>query len=72
MGELVRAVQMPESAFTAEVAKLRGMNETTASAYIAGIDKDAVRQRVYAATNVLQVPQIFSWVARTRISELAD
>ena len=46
---------MPESMFTAEAAKLRGMNETTASASISGIDKDAVRQRVYAATNVLQV-----------------
>ena len=55
VGELVRAVQMPETAFTAEAAKLRGMNETTASASISGIDKDGVRQRVYAATNVLQV-----------------
>ena len=55
MGELVRAVQMPETAFTAEAAKLRGMNETTASASISGIDKGGVRKRVYAATNVLQV-----------------
>ena len=54
VGELIRAVQMPESAFAAEASKLRGMNETTASASIA-CDADTVRQRVYAATNVLQV-----------------
>ena len=70
VGELIRAVQMPESAFAAEASKLRGMNETTASASVASVDADTVRQRVYAATNVLQVlqsqrviPQSFSEVA---------
>ena len=55
VGELIRAVQMPESAFAAEASKLRGMNETTASASVANVDADTVRQKVYAATNVLQV-----------------
>ena len=57
VGELLRAVQMPESAFAAEASKLRGMNETAASAALAAPargDADQVRRRIYAATNVLQ------------------
>ena len=66
VGELIRAVQMPESAFAAEVSKLRGMNETTASASITSVDADTVRRRIYAATNVLQVGKYLKNYSRLR------
>ncbi len=59
MGELVRAVTMPDSVFVAEMKKLKGMNETVATAELKGScpeEPEAVRKRIYEATNVLQVP----------------
>ena len=57
-GELVRALQMPESAFLSQRAKLRGMNETNCRAALApaAAGVAAVRKRVYEAANVLAVP----------------
>jgi AP-3 complex subunit beta len=58
VGELVRAVQMPDSVFISEMGKLRGMNETTATAKLSPVaaNPEAVKRRIYAATNVLLVP----------------
>ena len=58
VGELLRAVQMPENVFNAEQGKLRGMNETNASVELpsAFSDDASVRKKVYEAVNVLQVP----------------
>ncbi len=58
VGELVRAVQMPENAFNSEVGKLGGMNEASSSAELpsAASDEATVRRRVFEAANVIQVP----------------
>ncbi len=58
IGELLRAVSMPENTFNSERGKLGGMNETAASAELpsAAADGDSVRARVLEAANVVQVP----------------
>ncbi len=49
---------MPEAVFNEHRAKLGGMNETETSASLpsAASDEQSVRQKVYEAANVLQVP----------------
>ena len=59
MGELLRAIQMPENIFNLELGKLRGMNETTSkvdSLPSAESDEATIRKKIYNITNVLQVP----------------
>jgi AP-3 complex subunit beta len=58
MGELIRAIQMPETLFNAEIAKLRGMNETSTTVTLpsANANADTIRKKIYECSNVLQVP----------------
>jgi len=58
VGEIVRAVSLPENAFNQEQSKLRGMNETSAEAELpsAHADEDSIKKRIYQAANVIQVP----------------
>ena len=63
VGELLRAIQMPENLFSSELAKLRGMNET--STKVEGLpssesDEATIRKKIYNITNVLQVPSSFA------------
>lgn len=58
VGELIRAVTMPENLFTAEQGKLKGMTEhtTTIPLPINCNNSKAICQRVYEAANVASIP----------------
>lgn len=57
VGEMVRAVSMPEVLFNTEKGKLKGMNEHTADVkIIPGIDSRSLSQKVYESINVGPIP----------------
>ena len=60
MGELVRAIQMPENQFNQESSKLRGMNETAIKIEVpsANANEEIVKRKIYEGCNVLQVPSM--------------
>ncbi len=62
VGELVRAMSVPESVFEQERAKLRGMNEVEVKFDIpsAASDEATIKKRVYETANVMQVPSLES------------
>ncbi|XP_069700513.1 AP-3 complex subunit beta-1 [Periplaneta americana] len=58
VGELIRAVTMPEPLFITEQSKLRGMNEHSAVVNLppAYNDQKIISQRVFEAANVASIP----------------
>ncbi|KDR14139.1 AP-3 complex subunit beta-1 [Zootermopsis nevadensis] len=58
VGELIRAVTMPEPLFITEQSKLRGMNEHNAVLNLVSscIDQKTICQRVFEAANVASIP----------------
>ena len=58
IGELIRAVSMPEASFNQEKSKLKGMNEvdTKFTMPSAIADESGIKNKVYEVDNVLQVP----------------
>ncbi|OAD53409.1 AP-3 complex subunit beta-2 [Eufriesea mexicana] len=54
IGEIVRAVLLPESMFTTEKTKLKGMNEHVAKVQYSG-NKKAISQQIFEAANVAMV-----------------
>ena len=63
---------MPENLFNSELAKLRGMNETATKVEqlpSSESDEATIRKKIYAITNVLQVPS--ATVAEDKILKFA-
>ena len=62
IGELVRAVSMPESVFDQEKNKLKGMNEVDANFKLpsAFSDDAGIRKKIYEIANLIQVPTLES------------
>ena len=61
VGEMVRALAIPETYFDTERGKLRGMNETSSKLKVKSEysgDSDSLKQRVYEIANVGLVPCI--------------
>ena len=60
IGELIRAVSMPESTFEQERSKLRGMNEVDVNFNLpsASTDEASIKKKIYETANVLQVPAL--------------
>ena len=58
IGELIRAVSMPETLFDQEKAKLKGMNEVDATFELPSALSDVVgiKKKIYEVANVVQVP----------------
>jgi AP-3 complex subunit beta len=58
VGELIRAITMPESLFISEQSKLRGMNEHSAVVNLLPScnDQRTICQRVFEASNVASIP----------------
>uniref|UniRef100_A0A0C9RZA1 AP-3 complex subunit beta n=1 Tax=Fopius arisanus TaxID=64838 RepID=A0A0C9RZA1_9HYME len=54
IGEMIRAVQLPESMFVTEKEKLKGMNEHTSKIKFSGTKKDLL-QKVYEAANLSMI-----------------
>lgn len=54
IGEIIRAVFLPENMFTCEKTKLKGMNEHVAKVQYSG-NKKTISQKVFEAANVAMI-----------------
>ncbi|XP_065225046.1 AP-3 complex subunit beta-1 [Planococcus citri] len=72
VGELLRAVSMPESNYLEEQTKLKGMNEHSANITIGTDDKSKISQYIYEVANFASTSSIESSTLRYSAQTLAS